>query len=78
MALARVLVEAGAPDQPWRVPGRLHGPSLHRLARLTVTETGGGVRFGLYDGRTREKPAAEALQAMSDAYSRCAETLAAL
>ena len=67
MALARQLVAAGAPDQPWCVPGRLHGRSLHGLARLTVTETDGGVRFGLYDGRTREKPAAAALQAMFDA-----------
>jgi hypothetical protein len=44
MAVARQLVEAGCPDQPWEAgrPGKrdLIGPSLHRLARLTVVENG--------------------------------------
>jgi hypothetical protein len=44
MKLARMLVEAGCADGPWEVFGpdglrRLHGPSLHRLNRLTVQET---------------------------------------
>jgi len=38
-------------------------------------ESEGGVRFGLYDGRTRVKPAAGAQQARQDAD---AETLAAV
>ena len=42
-ALARVLVEAGVPDQPWQtvnVAGTvcLRGKSLHRLAQRTVVE----------------------------------------
>src|ERR1700722_18483177 len=45
MKLARTLVEAGAPDQPWETSGidgrkRLSGPSLHRLARLDVQQSG--------------------------------------
>jgi len=47
MALARQLVEAGCPDQEWMTQtaaGKpsLKGPSLHRLAQLTIT--GGLVR----------------------------------
>ncbi len=42
MALARLLVEAGCPDLPWEAgrPGKrdMFGPSLHRLAGLTVEE----------------------------------------
>ena len=52
MALARQLVAAGCPDQPWHVPGRLHGRSLHRLARLTIEEGADGLRFRRY----RETP----------------------
>jgi hypothetical protein len=45
MALARKLVAAGCPEQPWEAysPGgqRLFfGPSLHRLAGLTIHEFG--------------------------------------
>jgi hypothetical protein len=46
MALARRLCGAGAPDGPWvgvdpqTGVERLHGPSLHRLAGLTIEETG--------------------------------------
>jgi hypothetical protein len=45
MKLARMLVEAGAPDQPWETYGidgrkRLSGPSLHRLAKLDVQQSG--------------------------------------
>lgn len=43
MALARRLVAAGCADQPWQAVGvdgrlRFHGPSLHRLAGLTIRE----------------------------------------
>ena len=52
MAVARQLVVAGCPDQPWQAVSPagqrlLHGGSLHRLARLAVSET---------DGRTRIVP----------------------
>jgi hypothetical protein len=45
MKLARMLVEAGAPDQPWETYGidgrkRLSGSSLHRLAKLDVQQSG--------------------------------------
>lgn len=43
MALARQLVAAGYMDGPWQAVGRdgkrrLCGPSLHRLAKLTIRE----------------------------------------
>lgn len=48
MVLARQLVAAGAPDDPWQACGvdgavRLHGPSLHGLAKLTVIERDRGL-----------------------------------
>lgn len=44
MRLARLLVAAGCPDQPWQAVGddgqrRRHGGSLHRLAKLTLAES---------------------------------------
>jgi hypothetical protein len=43
MGLARLLVAAGFPDTGWQTEAagrvRLFGPSLHGLARLTVSET---------------------------------------
>lgn len=44
MALARKLVEAGYPDQPWEARGvdgmvRLYGKSLHGLAGISCEET---------------------------------------
>lgn len=39
-ALCRVLREAGVPDQPWRVVGRLKGGSIHRAADWTVSREG--------------------------------------
>jgi hypothetical protein len=53
-ALARTLVEAGTPDQPWQATNAagmpcLRGPSLHGLARRTITESDkGGLRVGKY------------------------------
>jgi hypothetical protein len=52
MAVARTLMAAGCPDQPWQAVSPdgerlLHGGSLHRLANLTVSEA---------DGRTRIVP----------------------
>ncbi len=49
-ALARLLVSAGVADGPWETLGedgqrRLYGPSLHRLAKLTVADDARGVRF---------------------------------
>ncbi len=42
MAMARALVAAGFPDTAWQTERcgqvRLHGPSLHGLARLTLNE----------------------------------------
>lgn len=43
--LARELIAAGAPDGPWQCineGGRrtIFGPSLHRLAKLTITSDG--------------------------------------
>lgn len=43
--MARKLVEAGYPDQPWQAVGlqdggaRMNGRSIHRLALLTVSES---------------------------------------
>ena len=50
MALARKLVAAGAPDAPCEARGgdgrlRICGPSLHRLAKLTVSEERGYLRL---------------------------------
>lgn len=51
MALARLLVAAGCPDQPYEAGRKgkrdFYGPSLHRLAKLAVAEpdSGGGPRF---------------------------------
>ncbi len=58
MELARQLVAAGAPDGRWRsvtTEGEpsAYGPSLHRLARLTIKE---GVREGIKLGRYQERP----------------------
>ncbi len=44
MDLARKLVAAGCPDQPWQAVGtdgarRVFGKSLHRLATRTITES---------------------------------------
>jgi len=52
MALARQLVGAGCPDQPWEAHNAegqrlLFGSSLHRLAQMTI----GGDRFGRYQER---------------------------
>lgn len=54
MKLARRLIAAGYDDGPWQAvfPDgrlRLHGPSLHRLARYTVQENDrGGLRLKRY------------------------------
>lgn len=52
MKLARLLASLGMPDQPWRTlrAGRvcMHGPSLHRLADLTVHETLAGPRIARF------------------------------
>ena len=50
MALARQLVAAGCPDQPWEACGidqqrRFYGQRLHRLAKLSVSTDG---RLELY------------------------------
>jgi hypothetical protein len=50
MALARRLVAAGCADMAWQSVGadgrvRLCGPSLHRLARLTIEENDAGFRI---------------------------------
>jgi hypothetical protein len=42
---------AGSPSL--QVPGRLHGPSLHRLAKLTITESDRGMRLVPYQENTR-------------------------
>lgn len=62
MALARDLVAAGCPDQPWQAVGRdqppaewhrrLAGPGLHRLA-LTVSETDRGIKIIPWSPDTR-------------------------
>ncbi len=56
MALARQLLAAGCPDQPWlclNADGQpiLRGKSLHRLATLTLKETDRGLSFGRYQER---------------------------
>lgn len=38
-AVARLLVAAGCPDGPWRVPSKLEGPSLHKIARLAIEDS---------------------------------------
>lgn len=64
MALARTMVASGVPDLPWVAVDYLdgmellYGPSLHRLAALTVEENASaGPRF------TRWKPVPESLHA---------------
>jgi hypothetical protein len=57
MELARMLVEAGCPDQPWETRTRtgtrsLFGPSLQRLARLTLERERGGIERAQYHPRT--------------------------
>lgn len=59
MAVARQLVAAGCPDQPWECRNAAHqrtifGRSLHALAKLTVTHGNTGPRFVAY----REYPGA--------------------
>lgn len=55
MALARQLIVAGAPDGHWEAYGRnghlrLSGPSIQRLAALTIKETDAGqFRFARYE-----------------------------
>lgn len=49
-ALARILVAAGCPDQPWEARSptgqrSIHGDSTHALARTTVTADGRFVRW---------------------------------
>ncbi|GAC1494263.1 MAG: hypothetical protein NVS2B11_17670 [Acetobacteraceae bacterium] len=54
MAFARVVRAAGAADGPWVACGardgkqRLQGPSLHGLARLTVSEGQSKPKIGLW------------------------------
>ncbi len=54
MRLARELVAAGCPDQPWQAVGedgqrRFFGKSLHRLAKLTLAEgADAALRFAPY------------------------------
>lgn len=57
MALARELVAAGCPDQPWQTTDEdgkrsLHGPSLHGLARLTIK----GDRFARWRPYPEKRP----------------------
>ena len=53
-AIARALLAAGCPDQPWQAQRgsltAMYGPSLARVAELTVTEPdhGHGPRFVKY------------------------------
>lgn len=57
MALARQLVAAGYRDGPWQAVGRdgkprLVGPSLHRLAKLTIRENDrDGIRLRPFEAR---------------------------
>jgi hypothetical protein len=49
-ALARLLVQSGCEDSAWETRGqdgrrRLYGPSLHRLAKMTVADDESGARF---------------------------------
>jgi hypothetical protein len=44
-ALCRVLRDAGIPDQPWEVPGRLKGTSIHWMADHYVREDDTGIRI---------------------------------
>jgi len=77
MALARQLVAAGCPDQLWRVPGRLHGRSLHGLAKLTIEEGADGLRFRRYRENTRFLPGgARQDGAEAEGQPKHAETLA--
>ncbi len=50
MALARQIVAAGAPDQPWQAIGPdgavwFRGASLHNLSRLTIEDGESGLRW---------------------------------
>lgn len=56
LKLARILVEAGCPDQPWETRNAeghrsLYGHSLHQLSRLTVTDKTGSARFAKWSPR---------------------------
>jgi hypothetical protein len=56
VALARVLVNAGVPDQPWQCVNdsgqrSVYGSSLHRLATRTVSEAAGHVRWATWAPR---------------------------
>lgn len=69
MNLARMLVAAGAPDGQWQARGktgrlRFLGPSLHRWAKLTISES----------DRLKLTPYAPYASALADAISCCAAT----
>ncbi len=73
MELARVLVVAGCPDAPWQAKRgnkvALHGPSLHRLAGLVITESDAiGPRVAPYRKHflRRRQPAPPARLIMGD------------
>lgn len=63
-ALARKLVAAGCPDQPWEsfVLGTrsLFGRSLHGWAKRMVTEDNRGIRFEVYREPTFPAPTSRA------------------
>jgi hypothetical protein len=62
MALARLLCSHGVPDGPYEAvgeDGQFHGPSLHRLAKLTVQGGESGPRIVAY----AEHPGAAAFEA---------------
>ena len=55
MALARQLVAAGCPDEPWeaRTPEgqrTVYGSSIHQLARTTIDSNGRFVRWRPHPG----------------------------
>lgn len=51
LALCRVLRDAGIPDQPWQVVGRLNGDSVHYTAQWTISRDGRLTEFAPFPVR---------------------------
>ena len=64
--LCRELREAGVPDQPWEVLGRIRGGSIYWMADRTISERTGHAQTAPFSTGAESPSDAEALDAQRD------------